>query len=64
MIMDDEKWLKKPFDIQSSYTEIQGLVNDYGPPLVTLNNLPIYNASFLVELVKLAIKKGSELFAA
>lgn len=58
--MDNQKWLRKPFNIQSSYTEIQELVKHYGPPLVVLDNLPVYNASFLVELVKLAVKKGSE----
>jgi hypothetical protein len=58
--MEDQKWLKKPFNIQFCYTEIEELVKHHGPPLVVLNNLPVYKTSFLVELVKLAVKKGSE----
>jgi hypothetical protein len=39
---------------------IQELVKYHGPPLVVLNNLPIYNACFLVQLVKLGVKKELE----
>ena len=58
--MEEQKWLKRPFNIEPCYVEIQELVEHRGPLLVLLNNSPIYNASFLVELVKLALKKGLE----
>ena len=56
----NQNWLKKPFNMESCYGELQELVKLHGPPLVVLDNLPIYNASFLVELIKLVLKKGSE----
>jgi hypothetical protein len=46
--------------IYDLHTEIQELVKSYGPPLVASNNLPVYNAAFLVELINLAVKKGLE----
>jgi hypothetical protein len=58
--MENYTWLKKPFDIQSSYTEIQEVVNQHGPPLVFLDKLPTYNAAFFGGLLNLAVNKGSE----
>ena len=49
--MENYTWLKKPFDVQSSYTEIQELVKQHGPPLVFLDKLPTYNAAFFGELL-------------
>jgi hypothetical protein len=53
--MENYTWLKKPFDVQSSYTEIQELVKQHGPPLVFLDKLSIFG-----ELPNLAVNKGSE----
>jgi hypothetical protein len=37
--MEDQKCLKKPFDIQSSYTEIHELVDHHRPSLLAWNSL-------------------------
>ena len=58
--MENYTWLKEPFDVQSSYTEIQELVKQHGPPLVFLDKLPTYNAAFFGGLLNLAVNKGSE----
>lgn len=38
--MEDQNCLKKPFDIQPSYTEIHELVEHHGPPLLVWNSIP------------------------
>jgi|SRR5829696_341842 len=58
--MEEEKWLKKHFDIQSCYKDIQHIMSQYGPPIVIVDNKPIINAAFLCALVNLAIQKGTE----